>query len=292
MKKAAKIIVSMFIALLLLFSFTTSTKADAGWDADYDYDYGGGWDSDYDYGGGWDHDYDYDHDYGGGHSSSVSSSENPTMVIIIFVIILFLILSELSKKRSHVITPINTGSDIALSVEEIKKVIPDFDYNKFKEQVFEIYKQIQIAWMNFDYDTLRKYTTDELYNTYHSQLIALNLKKQKNIMSDFEMISFRITNIEHNEKSVSLKVRTSIRCYDYVVNEKNNVTRGSKYTKLLYDYEMTFIKGLDKKENKCPNCNAPLENTHSSVCPYCNSTIVSDNHDWILSKKQMIQQKK
>ena len=47
--------------------------------------------------------------------------------------------------------------------------------------------------MEFDYDTLRKYLSDELFNTYKSQLKVLSAKKQRNIMHDFEKHNIDIT---------------------------------------------------------------------------------------------------
>ena len=57
------------------------------------------------------------------------------------------------------------------------------------------------------------------------------------------------------------------------------------------EYELTFIKSISDKDNKCPNCNASLPNTNSNYCTYCGSKIVSDSHDWILSKKEAIKQR-
>ena len=54
---------------------------------------------------------------------------------------------------------------------------------------------------------------------------------------------------------------------------------------------MTFIKGINKEKNKCPNCGAPLPNINSSTCQYCYSVIYNENHDWILSEKLVLSQK-
>ena len=50
--------------------------------------------------------------------------------------------------------------------------------------------------MNFDYNTLRKYTTEELFNMYESQLRVLKVKKQKNIMRDIQYKNAMITDIK------------------------------------------------------------------------------------------------
>ena len=63
--------------------------------------------------------------------------------------------------------------------KKIKSIDKDLNVSEFKTKVFRTYKDIQTAWMNFDTDTIRKLTTDEIYNMYSSQLETLKLKKQK-----------------------------------------------------------------------------------------------------------------
>lgn len=300
--------INIFIIIILLFSiFAQVVRADTGWDGDYG---GGGYS---DYGGGWDNDYDYDYgggSYGGGiyhgggnhggtyhgggnyDGKNISTDGIPGFIIaliVILIVICFLgyVKEWIDYRPFPTPIPITTPMYKIMTEDEIKSVLPDFNMETFKSTAFEIYKNLQIAWMDFDYDTLRKFTTDELYNMYHSQLVALSVKKQKNIMKDFTLDGMDIIGMEHNEKSISLKVRATIRCYDYVVDENMNVVRGNSVSKVTYNYHMTFVKGLGNKDNKCPNCNAPLDNNRSSVCPYCGSTIISDNHDWVLSKKEI-----
>ena len=110
-------------------------------------------------------------------------------------------------------------------------------------------------------------------------------------MSDFNLEEFSIKNMEKGTDDISVKIHMTVSCLDYVVNKNDEVVRGTNKRKVVYKYEMTFTKGLNIKDNKCPNCNAPLENVTTSTCPYCNSTVISTNHDWVLSKKQVINQR-
>ena len=50
--------------------------------------------------------------------------------------------------------------------------------------------------MNFDYNTIRKYTTDEIYNMYKSLGQNLQKKKRKNITKDFSLKYFNISGME------------------------------------------------------------------------------------------------
>lgn len=290
MKKYKKYI--LLIIFLLIISFSGIAGADSGWDSSYDSSSSSSSSSDSSDSS------DSSSSSGGGIHFDLGLDENLTVVLMItiFIVVGFCFIKVSSKSLSLVTLSHEKRnfkrSISSYNVENIQEIIPDFNREDFCDLVFDIYKNIQIAWMNFDYDTLRRYTTDELYNMYYSQLLVLSTQKQKNIMDGFKLHDFEIVSMEHDNTIVSLKVRVMIECYDYVIDENNEVVRGSKDIKNLYDYEMTFIRGIDLKDNKCPNCGVELDNSQSSVCPYCHSTIINENHYWILSKKQMIRQKK
>lgn len=289
MKNIKKIILIILTCLVLC--LTINLKADSGWDGDYDYDYGDtDFDFDFDFG-----DNDYSHNSSTHYTRRNSSSDDDLavafLVLGIFILLgigmTVLLLAQTKNKSNNKTSSYNYGFDINV----IKEILPDFDIQEFKQTTYKIYKTIQESWMNFNYDELSKHTTNELFNLYKSELNALKLKKQKNIMSDFDLQNFSIINMEKGENNISIKVKMTVSCLDYVVNKNDEVIRGSNSRKVIYNYEMTFTRGLDEKNNKCPNCNAPLDNVTTSVCPYCNSTVISSNHDWVLSKKRMISQR-
>ena len=117
------------------------------------------------------------------------------------------------------------------------------------------------------------------------------IKKQKNIMEGFSQEHFSLIDVNKNKDEISVKVRTTIHCYDYVVDDKNNVVRGNKDKQNTYYYEMTFVKSINSNDSICPNCGAKIENNNCTVCEYCNSKIINrTSHDWVLSKKEMISQ--
>lgn len=166
------------------------------------------------------------------------------------------------------------------------------DKEQLKQELYKKYKEIQLAWMNIEYDKLRNLLSDSLYNMYKSQLKTLELKNQKNIMSDFEYIDSKIIGLEKINNNIELKLYLNVKMYDYIVNIKNNlVLKGSKRKKIDISYEITFEKTCLNKPKICPNCGAPITNNASNKCEYCDSVIVSDNHDWVMSKKICVKQK-
>lgn len=264
-------------------------KADSGWDFDYD----SGSSSSSDWGGS-----DYSSsdwsssggDYSGGAPSVVT-------IIIVIIIIVIIVKSNNNRNGSNGSSSSNTSNNITnykdIDTEKINSIDKDLNIEEFKNKAFNIYKDLQTAWMEFDTDTIRKLTTDEVYNMYSSQLETLKLKKQKNIMKDIELIDAKVIDIRKENNIITVDVYLNVRCYDYVIKEATKeVVRGKDNAKLNIKYKLSFIKSAtnNNKEEKCPNCGAPVDIVSSATCPYCDSTLVKTASDYVLSKKTALGQ--
>lgn len=293
MKKRERVI---FIILLLLCLFFPINKlsADSGWDGGYDSGGSSDWGSSSSDWGSSSSDWgSSSSDWSSSSGSYSSGSLDPftVIVILIFIAIIFAVTNKSNSGSNRLMVPgTSLGKINPYDIDKLKKFLPDFDEEKFKEKAYELYKEIQVAWMDFDKDSIRKCVTDELYNTYSAQLSTLKVKNQKNIMKDFQLLDSKIVGMETKEKLVSLTIKMKIECYDYVVDKEGKTLRGNDKQKVIYEYAMTFNRGVSDKPNKCPNCNAPLDNVNSSKCPYCDSNIINESYDWVLAKKQVLSQ--
>ena len=234
---------------------------------------------------------------GSGWSSSGSSGSSGYIgdygIYFLFIVVVISVVVKYYQFMKKIM-PVSTtklGKVPPYNLEELRRILPSFEPEAFKNRAFEIYKEIQIAWLKFDYDTIRKNVTDEMYNMYKAQLTTLKVKNQINFMQEICLINSNIVGMEIKEDIVSLIVTMQVECYDYIANMNGKVLRGTNQRKVVYNYAMTFNKGLGEKINKCPNCGAPLENVNSTTCPYCDSVIINDNYDWVLAKKQVLSQK-
>ena len=171
---------------------------------------------------------------------------------------------------------------------DISKYIPD--KVQFLNDRFEDYKAIQIAWMDFDYDTLNDKLTNELYNQYEMQLETLKAKKQKNVMSGFNNKGMDITNLIEENDLITVIVSLNVVQKDYI-EENGKCVRGDQYRDNIMNYRLTFVSRLDKDDKKCPNCGNPLEDISSQTCPSCRSLITLTPKKWVMSKKQVISQR-
>lgn len=281
-KKYLKIFVVLLV-LFIPFYISPVVRADSGWDSDYDS--GGGWDSDYDSGSSWDSDYDY-----GG--SSGGSGDFGIVEFIIFVIVIIIVVAAKSGKHSSgrsYTGPVTLPQYSDITQEHLHMVMPNAHIHELKKMAYDNFVEIQNAWMNFEYDKLRELCTDELFNSYHSQLETLQLKNGQNIMSDFTQRDIKIIDVDDVNGDIILTVFLSVDFYDYVINTiSKQVTRGQNHRKISNNYILTFVVKSDyesEDNTKCPHCGAPINHVVSGKCEYCNSTIVKKASKFVLSKK-------
>ncbi len=274
-----KNIYKIFFIIIMIFSFSFKVTADSGWDSDY----GGGFDSGgFNYGGGWDNDTTY-------HTSS-SSSDNPYLgyIFTAFFIIWIIVCIAHDVKPHNYQKPKHGYHD--LNEDEFNNFFPNNTIEEFKNMALQNFIAVQNAWMNFDYDALRKLCTDELYNSYITELNVLKLKENQNIMNDFQCLDIKLLNIREENNIITLYFYLNITFFDYVVDKNKKVVRGNNLYKLNNHYYIQYVRnktGEDKITN-CPNCGAPLEKTTSQTCPYCGSVIVKEASNFVLSKKMKV----
>ena len=231
------------------------------------------------------------------------------VALIIFFVVLFvsLFIRDMNDKHKNTVEyiqpvkPVSPVDDdvsknyIDMPKEKIMNVDSSINILKLKREVFTIYKNVQIAWMNMDYESLRKYTTDELYNMYESQLKVLESKKEKNIMEDIECNNFKtkIINVSINNGIETVIFYLNVKQFDYVVDSNNKVVRGNDKIKNNVEYIITLTRSVkNEKVDKCPNCGASIDIVSGGICPYCDSTIINSTDKFVMSKKECINQRR
>jgi len=181
-----------------------------------------------------------------------------------------------------------------ITQDEVDKVIQNFDIEEFNFKAYQMFYDVQIAWMEFDYDKLKELLTDELYNTYYMQLETLKIKNQKNTMKDFELIDSKLVDLkEENDKYIA-QVVLNVKFFDYIEDIKTNrVLRGTSRTKVDNTYILTFIKTKKESnnENICPQCGSSVKGNSTGICKYCKSKLINQTYDWVMAKKEIIKQK-
>lgn len=287
MNKLKKVTIYLILFLTLVVGANTIkiTKVDADSGFDSSYDSGGsswgGSSSSWDSSSRWD---SSDSSSGSGKPASLTS----LMIVVVLFIVVFVIENEISKRKTEK-KQIIKSKDMDLDL--ISKIDPNLNLYEFKNEAFNIYKDVQEAWMNLDDGKIRTLTTDELYNMYSMQLDTLRVKNEKNIMKEINLVTASLTNLKIENNIETATVIMTVNCYDYIVDSQNKVVRGNDKNKIEITYELTYIKSVGEKVNKCPNCGAEINDDNSTTCEYCRAIITRNTSKWVLSKKQSLNQR-
>lgn len=158
---------------------------------------------------------------------------------------------------------------------------------ELKEELYKNFVDVQKAWMEFDYKALSKLCSDELYNSYKSDLEILKQKNGKNIMNGFNLKKINIVSATIKDNCICLKVYLHVRFYDYVINEKTNeVIRGYILNYVNNKYMLEYTKKI-KTRKKCPSCGCKILDG-DIVCPACGTNIINNSSKFVLTHKEKI----
>ena len=291
MKKYLKTFAKIMIALAIIISFCVAvnskpTHADAGYHSSYS---GGSSSSHSSSSSSHSSSSSRSSSYGGSSYSS-SGGGGSFAGVVIWVVIVIIIIIITSRKN-------NTGGmgTIAIpklqsnqtAIAKLKQLFPDFDEKAFLQNGYDMFLKVEDAWMNFDLEKVHNIITDEMFNMYESQLSSMEIKGEQNIMNGFDLKDCAISSCREQNDTVEVTAKYIIEFYDYIIDkESGNVLRGNKSRKLRMYYDFTFVASKSQKKiDKCPNCGAPVEVNSVGVCPYCNSKIIGENTEWVMSKK-------
>lgn len=208
----------------------------------------------------------------------------PLYVITLFVIAMVIFVLYMSLSSS----PKKTKISSIRSSKKYKEIPLEEGDQELVNESYIVFYNVQMAWMNFDYDALKNLVTDELYNMYCNQLDTLKIKNQKNIMNQFELTRIFLVKKEKKDDLITFQVQLEVSFYDYIVDEKEKVVRGNKNRKVHMTYLLTFV--YNEKSIECPGCGASLDGKQTT-CPYCGSPIQAVGNSIRLSKKEVLEQR-
>jgi len=132
-----------------------------------------------------------------------------------------------------------------LTDEEIKKIDKNLDKEKLKNEIFTLYKKTEVAKSKFDYETLKMNLIEELYNEEEKKLQELKKEKQKLVATNIKLQELKILSINIENKKTKITAYLHISQYDYVVDNKKNIIRGTDES----EYQIEYKISLEKNEN-------------------------------------------
>ena len=186
---------------------------------------------------------------------------------------------------------------LARKQTEIENTIQASDPNFNAEELVawskNLFIKLQNAWTARDWQIIRSFETESLFEQHKNQLQGYINNKQINVMDRIcvnyaHLYKYRL----EGDKEI-ITIRLNSRMTDYIINEETKaVIRGDKTTERVNTYLLTFIRKngvktkagtIEVNTTNCPNCGAPTQITSSGKCDYCGSVFTTGEYNWVLS---------
>ena len=194
-------------------------------------------------------------------------------------------------------TPKSVSGMTRLMEPQIMRDFPDFSWEEFKHRAENMLISALLAITSGDVTTIVD-ASDTLKEQIRNRI---GDNEASGVKENFEQIKIHQTEISnyHKEKGTCvITIQSSVE-YFYSKMRGDELIAGSKErkTQTKYNTELIYIQDSDLAEFdnaigvSCPNCGAPLSINATAKCPYCDSVVTVDAHDWAISAIRGIAQR-
>ena len=231
--------------------------------------------------------------YGSSSSSDDIDVEIGAAVLFFIIVIIYYLYKNRKYINAKEILHVKNTDNTSNVEAQIREIDPMFSAENFMSFAREVFVKLQYAWMDREWEKIRPFESNELFEQHKEQLQYLIDKNQINVM---ERICVRHTHLnsfrqDGDKEILVMTLKSAMK--DYTIDAiTKKVVQGDPNEDVYMTYTLTFMRkagvktkeGTDKKSTtNCPNCGAPTKITSSGKCEYCGSIITTGEHDWVLS---------
>ena len=233
-----------------------------------------------------------------------SNSDDIEGVILVFVlVIIFFFLIKMKKSKHN--APIMINTDIQAQnlrpMNEYLELDPNFDEEKIKTLMANLYVQMQDTWRDKDISSLRPYMTDAFYNQMERQLEAFRKNHRTDYTERIAVLNVGLKGWRQSAGRDYITVRLNSRIVSYVLDDlTGKLISGDRDKEKFLEYEIELTRKSGEfttpeaegaKSDVCPHCGAPIKLNASAKCEYCGSIITAVNTDWAICSMKGISQR-
>ena len=215
------------------------------------------------------------------------------VVAIVILVILFVVFGKKNKSGSGtVVAPGAQRTVMPMTIAQLKEMDPKFSEEAMKERISNTYIKMQQQWQEKDWEPMRTYLSDTLFNQMKSGVDAKIRNHQTNYVERIAILGVELTGFGQDEKHDIVTAVLQTRIVDYTMEDSSGkLVSGSRTAEKFMTYEWTlirtkgaktFVAGSDETKH-CPNCGAPLDLNNATKCEYCGAVIAAAEYDWVLN---------
>jgi hypothetical protein len=167
---------------------------------------------------------------------------------------------------------------------------PELSWDSLNQRLGLIFRELQVAWSNRQWELARPYVSDSLFQTQLYWMEAYKQAGLRNITENARITRVELARVMSDKYFHSLTVRVSATGLDYTVRDLDGqVVGGSRSRERQYTEYWTLIRGTRAKgkpaaDKRCPSCGAPLAINVAGNCEHCGARVTSGDFDWVLSR--------
>ena len=219
----------------------------------------------------------------------------PVVVFIISFVLLILAIpikeKGREKSKEEEIEPKKEEIADLEKPDEEKPIINfpnNFDEDKFLEEIFVLYKDIQDDFMNFEFDSIMKKLGLEMYEQFTKQMKSLKNRNKQSVRTNITLDKIQIISFIQDKDSYISTINISVTEDKYIKGMKDALRITSSGVKYESCYNIT-VENIHKKKTvkKCNNCNEKNVN-NASKCPKCDSMLIETPGTWIMTDLKLV----
>ena len=242
----------------------------------------------------------------GTNSEDSELSDNECMgvgfVLLVFFIFWFMIHRRSQKQRErHAELTINEPVRILSPMDEYLELDPDFDEERIKTLISNLYVQMQETWQAKDISSLRPYMTDKFFSQMDNQLDQFRKMGRTDYTERIAVLSTDLRGWRQAAGMDYITVGVNARIVSYTLDDRTGeLISGDKKREKFMEYEIELCRKSGETTHPeseglhtetCPHCGAPLKLNASAQCEYCGSVVTSVNSDWAICGMRGISQR-
>ncbi|MBR0507539.1 MAG: zinc-ribbon domain-containing transport protein [Clostridia bacterium] len=213
------------------------------------------------------------------------------IVLIVLVAVGFGVINSIRSRRAPAPGPERTAVSTLLPIDRyVSEHDPNFSAEDMKARLENLYIKLQDCCTRRDYEPVRPYFADSLYQRFNREAQQYKAAKRTNCVDRVAVLSVNLLGWYQENGNDVILASIYTRITDYTLDdETGKVLYGSKTAEKFMTYEYALSRPSGKTtdpehegvcERHCPNCGAPLSVNESIKCPYCDSVLTFSDHDW------------
>lgn len=164
----------------------------------------------------------------------------------------------------------------------------DFNEKDFLKNAFLLYKNIQINFMNFEYDELMTKLGIDIYNQFSKQMKSLESRNKQSVRVNINLDKIQTISFTQKKEYYESVINLSVLEDKYMKGVDEEFRLTSARVRYESSYNITLVKRHKKKIiRKCYSCNEKIQG-NPNKCPICNTMLLENTDNWIITDLKLI----